>query len=62
MDVIIDDQLLADQMNGTVVGGANLVGGVCGNAISFNGIDGYIDFGRYVGCLTNAGLCTNGVT
>ena len=62
MDVIIDDQLLADQMNGTVVGGVSLVHGVCGNAISFNGIDGYIDFGRHDGCLTNAGLCTNGIT
>ena len=62
MDVMIDDQLLADQMNGTVHGGVTLVAGVRYNATSFNGNNGYIDFGRNDGCLTNPGLCTSGIT
>ena len=62
MDVMIGDQLLADQMNGTVRGGVSLVAGVRYNAASFNGINGYIYFGRHDGCLTNPNLCITGIT
>ncbi len=62
MDEMVGDQLQGCHLNGTVFGGATLIPGVSGNAISFNGNDQYVDYGRHDSCLTNAGLCSDGIT
>ena len=59
---MVDDQLQGFHLNGTVIGGATLIPAVMGNAISFNGVDQYVDFGRHDSCLTNPGLCSDGIT
>ena len=62
MDEIVGNQLLGQQMNGVVYGGVSLVPGIHGNAVLFNGIDGFVDYGHHDICLTNPGLCPNGIT
>ena len=62
MDEIVGDELVGQQMNGLVVGGASLVPGIQGNAVSFDGIDACIDYGQHDICMSNAGLCNSGIT
>ncbi len=61
MDEIIDDQLIGRDMNGTVGGGAPLVPGVWGNALSFNGVDQYVHLDNNF-CFSQISMCPSGMT
>ncbi len=61
MDEIIDDQLIGRDMNGTVVGGPPLVSGVWGNALSFNGVNQYVQLDNNF-CFTQIPMCPSGMT
>ena len=61
MDEVLDDQLIGRDMNGTIGGGAPLVPGVWGNALSFNGIDQYVQLDSNF-CFSQEPMCPSGMT
>ncbi len=63
LDLIIGDKLIGPQRNGTIHNIAGVVPGIRGNALSFNGVDQYVDMGTYLGeCIVKPPLCLDGFT
>ena len=59
----IQGNTLMGSLSGQVSGGAEIVPGISGSALYFNGIDGMVNFGNDPGsCLHDSGICSAGLT